>query len=56
MQHQQNLYIERAEWFAGLCYLVLNENDNAVELFKKISLSNSSYKDKAHELLKDVQN
>lgn len=56
MDHKQNLYVERAEWYAALCYLKLNETENAVDLFRKISLSSSSYKDKAHEILKSVQN
>ncbi|MDT8394480.1 MAG: tetratricopeptide repeat protein [Bacteroidales bacterium] len=55
IDHKQNLYVERAEWYAALCYLKLNETENAVDLFRKISLSNSSYKDKAHEILKSVQ-
>jgi tetratricopeptide (TPR) repeat protein len=53
--HSQNLYKDRADWFAALCYLKLNENENAVDLFRKISHSNSSYKDKAHEILKSIQ-
>jgi len=55
MENKQNLYVERAEWYASLCYLKLNENENAVDLFRKISLSNSFYKDKAHEILKSIQ-
>jgi tetratricopeptide (TPR) repeat protein len=55
MQHKQNLYVERAEWFAALCHLKLNEKKSAVDLFKQISLSNSSYKDKAREILKSIQ-
>ena len=56
MDHKQNLYVERAEWYTALCLLKVNENENAVGLFRKISLSNSSYKDKAHEILKSIQN
>ena len=56
MDHKQNLYVERAEWYTALCLLKVNENENAVILFHKISLSNSSYKDKAHEILKSIQN
>lgn len=55
MEHKQNLYIERAEWYAALCYLKLNDNENAVELFRKISHSSSFNKDKAHEILKSIQ-
>lgn len=55
IEHQQNLYVERAEWYTALCYLKLNENERAVDLFRKISHSNSSKKDQAHEILKDIQ-
>ncbi len=55
MEHRQNLYVERAEWFAALCYLILNEDEEAVDLFRQISHSKSSYKDKAHEILKNIQ-
>jgi tetratricopeptide (TPR) repeat protein len=55
ISHKQNLYVERAEWFTALCYLKLNENENAVNLFLNISHSNSMYKDKAHEILKSIQ-
>ena len=55
MDHKQNLYVERAEWYTALCFLKVNENENAVNLFRKISLSNSSYKDRAHEILKSIQ-
>jgi len=55
IEHKQNLYVERAEWYTALCLLKLNENENAVDLFRKISLSGSSYKDKAHEILKSIQ-
>lgn len=55
MDHKQNLYIERAEWYAALLYLKLNEDDNALNLFRNISHSNSFYKDKAHEILKSIQ-
>jgi tetratricopeptide (TPR) repeat protein len=56
MDHNQNLYVERAEWFTALCYLKLNENENAKNLFSKISHSKSAYKDKAHEILKNLSN
>ena len=56
IDHKQNLYVERAEWYAALCYLILNKDDIALNLFRKISLSNSFYKDKAHEILKSIQN
>ncbi len=55
IEHNQNLYVERAEWYTALCYLKLNENERAVDLFRKISHSNSSKKDQAHEILKDIQ-
>lgn len=55
IKHEENLYVERAEWYSALCYLKLQDTDNAVDLFRKISHSSSFYKDKAHEILKSIQ-
>lgn len=56
MDHNSNLYVERAEWYAALCHLKLNEKKSAVDLFTQISMSSSFYKDKAHEILKSIEN
>ena len=43
---QFNLYIEQAEWYLSLCYIITNQNDKAVQLLDKI-VDNKSYNYKA---------
>ncbi len=55
IDNNRNLYVEKARWYAGLCYLKLNDNEKAYEIFKEISTSNSTYKYKAKNLLKSIK-
>lgn len=54
VNQNQNLYQDKAKWYAGLCYLKLNENDKAYDIFKEISNSNSAYKYKAKNIIKSI--
>lgn len=54
--HNHNLYVEKARWYAALCYLKLDEDGKAKEIFKEISTSNSSYKYKAKNIIKSLKN
>jgi len=49
---KDNLFIEQAEWYLGLIYLMNNEKDKANEQFIKISKANSFYSDQAQEIIK----
>ncbi len=49
-----NLFVDQAEWYLGLCYLKLNETAKALIQFSKISHSNSTYKIKSEEILKNI--
>jgi len=49
-----NLFVDQAEWYLGLCYLKLNETEKALIQFSKISQSNSTYKIKSEEILKNI--
>jgi len=49
--HNDNLFIEQAEWYLGFCYLMTDEPDNARKHFEKIAASNSSYKETASEII-----
>ena len=55
VSHNHNLYVEKARWYAGLCYLKLNDNNKALEIFKEISTSNSTYKYKAKNIIKSIR-
>ncbi|MCX6256500.1 MAG: hypothetical protein NTW49_01140 [Bacteroidia bacterium] len=49
-----NLFLEQTEWYLGLCYLKTNKMNQAVKQFKKISASNSFYKDKSNSILESI--
>ncbi|KPK82770.1 MAG: hypothetical protein AMS27_13995, partial [Bacteroides sp. SM23_62_1] len=53
--HNDNLFIEQAEWYLGFCYLMTNESDKARKHFEKIANSNSSYRDKASGIVKKIK-
>ena len=56
LDHGDNIFIDQAEWNLGLVYLAQNKTDNAIEMFTKISTSDSAYKESADKLLKELKN
>jgi len=48
-------YIEQSEWYLGLCYLKEEQRSQAKVLLNKIGSSESYYKIKALDLLKQIQ-
>lgn len=53
---KDNLFMEQAEWYIGLCYIQIREEKKAVQQFKKIADSNGFYKDKAVAILRKMKN
>jgi tetratricopeptide (TPR) repeat protein len=53
--HDDNLFIEQAEWYLGFCYLMTNETGKARKHFEKIAGSNSSYRDKAASIINKIK-
>lgn len=49
---KDNLFVEQAEWYLGLIYLMNNQKTLAIDQFKKISGSESYYSNQAQEILK----
>ena len=47
---KNNLFIERSEWYLGLCYIKIHSFDKADSLFVKISEGSSVYKGSASEI------
>jgi len=54
IEENDNLFVDQAEWYLGLCYLKLNETEKAIIQFSKISQSNNIYKIKSEEILKNI--
>lgn len=55
LDHNDNLFIEQAEWYKALCLLKLDENNSAIQLFTEIENSNSLFKDQASEILRSMK-
>lgn len=50
-----NLFMERAKWYLGLCYLKMNDKSQARQVFTEIVVSKTHYSDKAAEILKNLK-
>ncbi|MCB2220186.1 MAG: tetratricopeptide repeat protein [Bacteroidetes bacterium] len=49
---KDNLFVEQAEWYLGLIYLMNNQKSQAIDQFNKIAKSDSFYEVQAKEILK----
>ncbi len=43
IKHNDNLYIEHAEWYLGLCYLKSNQKDKAIDQFVVVASNPDNY-------------
>jgi hypothetical protein len=55
MIDKDNLFIEQANWYIGLCYLQTNENKKAYTQFKKIAENGGYYQLKAQAILRKMK-
>jgi len=55
IKQNDNLYIEQAEWYLGLCYLATNETERARRQFARIASSNSDKANDAKKLLRKIR-
>jgi tetratricopeptide (TPR) repeat protein len=55
ISHNDNLFIEQAEWYLGFCYLMTGNTEVARSHFDKIAQSKSSYKNKALVIAKRIK-
>jgi tetratricopeptide (TPR) repeat protein len=54
IDHDDNLFIEHAEWYLGLCYLKTGEDDLARKLFTAIADSEGFYSRNASRLIRNL--
>lgn len=54
IDHQANAFIESAEWYLGLCYIMTDESGKAREIFHKIASSDGYYRKEAKRILKKL--
>ncbi len=50
-----NLYVEQADWYLGLIYLMNNQKKAAIDQFNKISAGDSYYAGQAKEIVKYIR-
>ena len=53
--NKDNLFVEQAEWYIGLCYLQTNEDKKAYKQFKKIAKNDGFYQAKAQSILRKLK-
>lgn len=54
IEHDDNLYVEQADWYLGFCFLATNENERARRQFARIASSNSFYRKDAERILRKL--
>jgi tetratricopeptide (TPR) repeat protein len=55
IEDNNNLYIEDAQWYLGICYVMTNDNEKAINQLSLIASSDSRYKKEARQLLKKIK-
>lgn len=55
IEHKNNLFVEQAEWYAALCYLVSDQPGKAKKQFTRIVSREGYYTDPAKEILNKMK-
>lgn len=55
IEHNDNLYLEDAEWYLGLCYMMTGNREKALSQFGSIAASESRYSRKAARLSRKLK-
>ena len=55
VRDKDNLFVEQAQWYIGLCYLQTENRKKAFRQFKQISNSDSFYQQKANAVLRRIK-
>ena len=53
--NKDNLFIEQAQWYIGLCFIQTKEDKKAISQFKKIVNGKGFYEDKAEAILRKMR-
>ena len=53
--NKDNLFVEQADWYIGLCYLQTNEDKKAFNQFKEIAKKEGFYQQKAQAILRKMK-
>jgi len=55
IEHNDNLYLEDAAWYLGLCYMMTDETEKAAKQFSAIAKSKSRYSKEASKLARRLK-
>ena len=55
IEHNDNLYLEDAAWYLGLCYMMTDNKDKAISQFSTIASSRSRYSKQAAKLVRKLK-
>ena len=55
IEHDDNLFVEQANWYLGFCYLHTGQNLEARGHFKEIAVGESSYSKHAKKIMRSIQ-
>ncbi len=55
IKHQDNLYVEQAEWYMGFCLIMKDEKEKAIRQFEKIVNDGGYYSEKAKEIVNKLK-
>lgn len=53
--HNDNIFVEQAEWYSVMCLLKLNEHDRALQQLQAIVMRKGFYQNKASTLMKQIR-
>lgn len=56
LKHNDNIFIDQAEWNLGLSYLASKKTNEANEIFSKIASEDGAYRTKADEIINQLKN
>ncbi len=56
LDHNDNIFIDQAEWNLGLSYLANNKTNEANKIFSRIASEDGAYSKKADEIIKQLKN
>ena len=55
IRDRDNLFVEQAQWYTGLCYLQTENRKKAYRQFKKIAQGEGFYQQKAEAILEKIK-
>ena len=55
IKHRDNLFFQQAQWYLGFCFLMTNQHEKALKLYKRIIDEKGFYSLKAEKILKKLK-